>query len=158
MVQEGCLQLQERLQSEMKEALRAGDQVRLSVIRLLRSSIKNREIEKGKGRPLSEEELFQLIATAIKQRREAIEQYQKGHRQDLVDKEQKEMEILQGYLPRPLSRSELLDIIKKASSDAGVTDVKEMGKVMKVLMPQVVGRAEGSEVSQLVREVLDKKA
>jgi uncharacterized protein YqeY len=147
----------DRLESEMKEALRAGDQTRLSVIRLLRSTIKNKEIEKGKGRPLSEEELFQLVGSAIKQRREAIEQFSRGGRQDLVDKERRELEILQGYLPEPLSRAELLEKARSAIAEAGARDIRQMGSVMKILMPQVAGRAEGAEVSRVVKDLLEKR-
>lgn len=150
--------LAERLQSEMKEALRSGDQIRLSVIRLLRSSIKYREIEKGKDKPLTDEEFLQVIGSAVKQRRESIEQFTKGNRHDLVAKEQQELDILKTYLPQPLSQEELLGKINAAISTAGANDLKQMGKVMKILMPQVVGRAEGTQVSQIVRSLLEQKS
>jgi len=150
--------LSEKLQSDMKEALRSGDQARLSVIRLLRSSIKNREIEKGKGIRLTEEEIFEVIGSAIKQRRESIELFAKGKRQDLVDKEQQELEILQSYLPQPLSSAELLEKIQSAISESGADNVRQMGQVMKILMPRLVGRAEGTQVSLLVKKLLEQKS
>jgi uncharacterized protein YqeY len=150
--------LKDKLQSDMKEALRSGDQPRLSVIRLLLSTIKNREIEKGKGQSLIEEELLQVIGSAIKQRRESIDLFAKGNRQDLVDKEQMELEILQTYLPKPLSESELREKIDAAIAETGAASVKDMGKVMKILMPQVLGRAEGAQVSQMVKNLLEQKS
>lgn len=141
----------------MKEAMRTGDADRLSVIRLLRASIKNKEIDKGKGQQLTEEEILQVISTAVKQRKESIEQFEKGGRQDLVEKEKKELAILQSFLPQPISDEELRIKIKEAIAQSGAADVKDMGKVMKLLVPQLVGKAEGSKISQMVRECLGQK-
>jgi len=149
--------LQQRLADEMKEAMRTGDTDRVSVIRLLRSSIKNKEIDKGKGQQLTDEEILQVISSAVKQRKESIEQFEKGGRQDLVEKEKKELSILQSFLPQPISDEELRIKIKEAIAQSGATDVKDMGKVMKLLVPQLVGRAEGSKISQFVRESLGQK-
>lgn len=147
----------ERLSEELKEAMRTGDAPRLSVIRLLRSSIKNKEIEKGKGQELTEEEVLQVIGSAMKQRRESIEQFAKGGRQDLVEKEEKELTVLQSFLPQQISDDELRAKVKEAIAQSGASDVKEMGKVMKLLIPQLVGKAEGSKISQVVREYLGQK-
>lgn len=149
--------LQQRLIDEMKEAMRTGDTDRVSVIRLLRSSIKNKEIDKGKGQQLTDDEILQVISSAVKQRKESIEQFEKGGRQDLVDKEKKELSILQSFLPQPISDEELRIKIKEAIAQSGATDVKDMGKVMKIVVPQLVGRAEGSKISQMVRECLVQK-
>lgn len=146
--------LQQRLTDEMKEAMRTGDADRLSVIRLLRANIKNKEIDKGKGQQLTEEEILQVISTAVKQRKESIEQFERGGRQDLVDKEKKEVTILQSFLPQQISDEELRIKIKEAIAQSGATDAKDMGKVMKLVVPQLVGRAEGSKISQMVRECL----
>jgi uncharacterized protein YqeY len=148
------MSLQERLVAEMKEAMRAGNQAKLSVIRLLRASIKNREIEKGKGNPLTEQELLEVVVSSIKQRRDSIEQFAKGGRQDLVEKEEKEAEILKAFLPQPLTREELIEKAKAVIRETGAQGPKDMGKVMKVLMPQVVGRVEGATVSQVVKDLL----
>jgi uncharacterized protein len=142
---------------EMKEAMRTGDSDRLSVVRLLRSTIKNKEIEKGKGQKLTEEEVMQVISTAVKQRRESIELFEKGGRQDLAEKEKKELSILQSYLPQPLSEEELRAKVKEAIAQSGANDVKQMGKVMKILVPQLVGRAEGDSISRMVRACLEQK-
>lgn len=149
--------LQQRLTDEMKEAMRTGDADRLSVIRLLRANIKNKEIDKGKGQQLTEGEILQVISTAVKQRKESIEQFEKGGRQDLVDKEKKELTILQSFLPQQISDEELRIKIKEAIAQSGATDAKDMGKVMKLVVPQLVGRAEGSKISQMVRECLGQK-
>lgn len=142
---------------EMKEAMRTGDSDRLSVVRLLRSTIKNKEIEKGKGQKLTEEEVMQVISTAVKQRRESIELFEKGGRQDLAEKEKKELSILQSYLPQPISEEELRAKVKEAIAQSGANDVKQMGKVMKILVPQLVGRAEGDSISRMVRACLEQK-
>ncbi|HEY5599589.1 MAG TPA: GatB/YqeY domain-containing protein [Candidatus Manganitrophaceae bacterium] len=149
--------LQQKLTDEMKAGMRAGDTDRVSVIRLLRASIKNKEIEKGKGQTLSDEEILQVIASAVKQRKESIEQFAKGGREDLVEKEKRELAILQSFLPQPISDEELRLKIREAIAEAGATDIKQMGMVMKILMPRLVGKAEGNAVSQMVRTMLEKK-
>ncbi len=146
--------LQEKLIDEMKAAMRAGDTRRVSVIRMLRASIKNREIEKGKSRPLSETELLEVISSGIKQRRDAIEQFTRGGRGDLVEKEQKEIEILQSFLPQPLDRTQLEAKVREAIAAVGAAGPKDFGRVMKAVMPQVAGRATGEEVSRIVKELL----
>ncbi|MGH7274841.1 MAG: GatB/YqeY domain-containing protein [Nitrospiria bacterium] len=146
--------LQERLSQEMKQALKSGDSVRLSVIRLLRASIKNREIERGKNRPLTENDLIEVVVSAVKQRNEAIEQFAKAGRMDLVKKEEAELKILQDFLPKSLSQEELDAKIREAILAAGASGIKDMGKVMKMLMPQVLGRTDAAQVSQKVKELL----
>lgn len=151
------MSLREKLMEEMKEGMRTKDADRVSVIRLLRASIKNKEIDKGKGQSLTEEEILQVIASAVKQRKESIEQFSKGGRQDLVDKESRELAILQSFLPQPMSEGELQAKIQEAIAQAGATDIKQMGKVMKILMPQLVGKAEGNKISEMVRASLERK-
>jgi uncharacterized protein YqeY len=141
-----------RLAEDFKTALRSGDKLKVSVIRLLMALIKNREVEK-RG-PLTEAEVIQAISSSCKQRQEAIEQYGQGGRQDLVDKETAELRILQSYLPQPLTPEELAALARAAIQEAQAASPKEMGKVMAVLMPKVTGRADGKVVSALVREML----
>jgi hypothetical protein len=116
--------------------------------------IKNREVEK-RG-PLTDAEVLQAIVASCKQRQDAIEQYGQGGRQDLADKESAELEILQSYLPKPLTSEELRAMVLEAIGEVQATSVKEMGKVMGVLMPRVTGRADGKMVNTLVREALSK--
>jgi len=146
--------LKARLGEDFKQALRAGDKLRTSVIRLLMALIKNREVEKRA--PLTDAELLQAIVASCKQRQEAVEQYTKGGRQDLADKESAELTILQSYLPKALTPDELQAMVLEAIREVQATSPKEMGKVMGVLMPRITGRADGKQVSALVREVLSK--
>ena len=148
--------LQEKLVEEMKEAMKSGDQLKVSVIRMLRASIKNKEIDKGKGQPLTDVDVMELIMSSIKQHKDSIEQFAKGKRDDLVEKEQKEVELLQKFLPQPLTQQELEQKIREAIQASGATGIKDMGKVMKIAMPQLVGRADGSAVSQLVKDLLSR--
>ena len=148
------MDLKTRLGEDFKQALRSGEKLRLSVIRLLTALIKNREVEK-RG-PLTEAEVLQAIVASCKQRQEAIEQYRRGGRQDLVDKESAELEILQTYLPKPLTSEELHTMVLEAIREVQATSLKEMGKVMGLLMPRVTGRADGKMVNTLVREALAK--
>lgn len=148
------MDLKTRLGEDFKQALRSGDKLRLSVIRLLTALIKNREVEK-RG-PLTDAEVLQAIVASCKQRQEAIEQYRRGGRQDLVDKESAELEILQTYLPKPLTSEELHTMVLEAIREVQATSLKEMGKVMGLLMPRVTGRADGKMVNTLVREALAK--
>lgn len=148
------MELKTRLGEDYKAALRAGDKLRVSVIRLLTALIKNREVEKRA--PLTDGEVMQAISTSCKQRQEAIEQYRQGGRQDLVEKEAAELAILQSYLPAALTGEELRVMVTEAILEVQATSLKEMGKVMAVLMPRVTGRADGKVVNTLVREVLSK--
>lgn len=148
------MDLKTHLGEDFKQALRSGDKLRVSVIRLLTALIKNREVEK-RG-PLTDAEVLQAIVASCKQRQEAIEQYRQGGRQDLVDKESAELEILHSYLPKPLTSEELQAMVLEAIREVQATSLKEMGKVMGVLMPRVTGRADGKVVNTLVREALSK--
>ena len=150
------MSLLNRLTEELKEALRAGNHTKLSVIRLLKSSIKNREIEKMA--PLTDEEVIDIIMTALKQRRESIEQFQKGGREDLVQKEKSELEVLQTFLPQQLSEEELVSEVQAVIREVGASSPKDMGKVMKIVMVRVRGRAEGARVSSLVKELMEAHA
>jgi uncharacterized protein YqeY len=134
--------------------LRSGDKLRTSVIRLLTALIKNREVEK-RG-PLTDAELIQAVSASCKQRQEAIEQYRQGKRQDLVDKETAELQILQSYLPTALGPEELQVLVQEAIRESQAASPREMGKVMALLIPKVTGRADGKVVSGLVREMLTK--
>jgi uncharacterized protein len=146
------VELKPKLTEDLKGAMRSGDKLRTSVIRLLTALIKNREVEK-RG-PLTDGEVIQAISASCKQRQEAIEQYRQGGRQDLVDKEAAELAILQSYLPAALSGDELRSLVREAIRESQAASPREMGKVMALLMPKVTGRADGKTVSGLVREML----
>lgn len=144
--------LEERLEKDFKEALRAGDKERVSTLRLIKAAI----VQKGKekGQKVDDGAILDLLSTAVKQRKEAIEAYKKGGREDLSAKEQRELEIIQKYLPEPLSEDEIVACVDAVISDLGATSPKDMGKVMKVLMAEVKGRADGGLVNRIVKERL----
>ena len=148
------MELKAQLTEDLKSALRSGDKLRTSVIRLLTALIKNREVEKRGA--LTDAESIQAVSASCKQRQEAIEQYRQGGRQDLVDKETAELAILQSYLPAALGPDELQTLVREAIRDAQASSPRDMGKVMALLMPKVTGRADGKAVSTLVREMLSK--
>lgn len=144
--------LKEEIMADFKTAMKEKDKMRLSTLKLLKSSLRNKEIEEGGD--LKEEEIRALLAKEAKQREESIEQYEKGNRQDLADKEKKELEIIQSYLPDPLSEAELDELVDKVIEDTGAADMSDMGQVMGKIMPEVRGRADGSKVQQLVQRKL----
>lgn len=146
------MSLMERLTEDMKQAMKAKDAVRLSVIRMARSAIKNEEIEKG--RPLTDDDVIAVLHRELKQRRDSLHEFEKAGRQDLVDKVKAEIEVLTQYLPEQLSDEELLELIRNAVQEVGATSKKDLGKVMRVLMPKVKGRADGKRVNALVQQVL----
>lgn len=144
--------LKEQLDIDLKTAQKAKDKVRLSVIRMLKAVIKNREVEKREE--LTEQELLQAVNSQVKSRRESIEEYKKGNREDLVKKEEEELIILKEYLPEELSEDELKEMIEAAVSEAEASGPKDMGKVMKILTAKTTGRADGKVVSGMVKEKL----
>lgn len=152
---QGIMTLQERLVEEMKDAMRTGQAEKLSVIRMVRASLKNREIERGKTKPLTDADVTEVILAGIKQRRDSIDQFRKGGRADLVAKEEQEVAILQTFLPPPLSDEELNALIREAAAEVAASGVKDMGKVMKAVMPRLAGRAEGGTVNAAVKRYLE---
>ena len=144
--------LKEQLMQDMKTAMKAKEQIRLATIRFTRSAIKNREIELGEE--LDDDGVLKVITTLVKQHKDSIEQYQQGNRDDLVAKEQAELEVLQAYLPQQLSEEEVQALVDEAIEAVEATSVKEMGKVMKYIMPKTQGRADGKLVNQLVKSQL----
>jgi len=144
--------LQQRLLDDLKDAMRSGDQRRKLAIRAVRAAITNAEIERR--RSLTEDEILALIAKEVKQRRESIVQFRKGGREDLVAQEQAEIEALEKYLPRQLSPEEIRAEAQRVIAEVGATGPRDMGRVMGKLMPAMRGRADGRQVSQIVRELL----
>ena len=144
--------LKAQLLQDMKDAMRARDKVRLSTIRMINSLIKNAEIEK-RGE-LTDDEIIQLLMKYAKQRKEAIEMYEKGGRQDLVEKEKAELAVVESYLPKQMSEEEIRELVKEAIEATGASSPKDIGKVMQHVMPKVKGRADGSVVNKIVREML----
>lgn len=146
------MSLKEKLSSDLKVSLKSGEKLKVSVIRLILAALKNREIEK-RGE-LSDEEMIDLLVSLSKQRKESIEGFKKGGRQDLVDQEAAELKLIESYLPQQLSLEEIKEKIKEAIKESGASGAKDIGKVMKILMPKVKGRADGKLVSEMVKELL----
>jgi len=144
--------LQEIVQQTLKGAIREQDEIKRNAVRLLLTAMKNKE--KELRRQLTEEEITQAISSQIKQRRESVEQYLQASRPDLADQEEKEIQVLQGFLPEPLADAELEQLIAGVISESGAQSARDMGMVMKAIMPLVSGRADGKRVSELVRQKL----
>lgn len=147
--------LKDQLDQHLKDAMREKAQLRLDTIRMLKSAIKYREIELMK--PLDDAGVHAVVASEIKRRRDSVEQYRAGNRPELADKEEAEIAILQGYLPQQLGAEELAAKVDEAVRKVGAQGMKDMGAVMKALMPEVQGRADGKVVSDLVKARLSGK-
>ena len=145
--------LEDRITEDFKGALRAGDQIRKQTISFLRSKMQYYAIDKRKDK-LDDAEVAVVLKKLIKQRQDSIAQFEKGQRPDLVDKEKKEMEILESYLPQELSIEEVAKIVDEAIRESGATAMKDMGRVMKEVMTRTQGRADNKMVSDLVRKKL----
>ncbi len=146
------MSLQERLIEEMKGAMKSSDKLRLSTIRMIRSALKNKEIEIRKT--LEDEDVVKVIQTMVRKGEESVEQFQTGGRTDLVEKEKKEIEILKSFLPQPLSQDQILKIIDQSIQETQASTLKDIGKVMKSVMPKIGGKADGKLINQLVKERL----
>lgn len=146
------MQLYARIEDALKKAIREKNETAKDALRMLLTSLKVRE--KEMRRQPDETEIHQVISSLVKQRHDSIEQYREGGRVDLAAKEEDEIRILKGFLPPQLSVEELEIMVEEAVLEAGAASIKEMGRVMKILMPKVAGRAEGKTVNELVRRRL----
>ena len=144
--------LKERITDDMKNAMRAKETVRLGAVRLLQAAIKQREVDDRIE--LNDQQIIETIEKMLKQRRDSISQYEAAQRHDLADAEKFEVEVLQAYLPAQLSEDEIAQIIAQAITDSGAQGMQEMGKVMALVKPQVVGRADMGKISGLIKAKL----
>jgi len=141
------MSLKEKITEEMKAALKSRDKLKLNLIRMLRSEIRYKEIEKGSE--LNDDEVIEVLSSAVKKRRESIEEFRKGGREDLVTQEEKELRIVFSYLPEQLSEKDIHRLIDESIAETDAQSPKDVGKVMRVIMPRVKGRADGKKVNQL---------
>lgn len=164
------MRLKEKIQEDLKKSLKGKDELKTSVFRLLLSSLLNKEKEKryknylakpdiaekelAEKSQLQDDEIIEVISSEIKKRKEAAFEFEKGKRQELADKEKKEMEILKAYLPAQMPEEEVRNLVKEIIEKIGAKTQKDMGKVMSQLMPKVKGKADGSMVSAIVKELL----
>ena len=147
------MSLHDRLTEDLKLAMKARDQLRMDVIRMIKAAVMNKEMEIKKD--LDDAELSRVMTTMIKQRRESIEQFEKGQRVELANKERQEIAILESYLPQALSHEQLSAIVDSVIRDTGARSLKEMGIVMKAVMVRVAGQpVDGKQISDLVRSKL----
>jgi uncharacterized protein YqeY len=147
------MSLHERLTEDLKNAMKAKDQLRMDVIRMIKAAILNKELELKKE--LDDAEMSRVMTTLVKQRKEAAEQYQNAKREDLAGKELREISIIEGYLPKALSPDEATQIVESAIRETGATTLRDMGQVMKAVMGRLAGQpADGKQISDLVRAKL----
>ncbi|MBO8171400.1 MAG: GatB/YqeY domain-containing protein [Bacillaceae bacterium] len=146
------MDIYQQLNNDMKQAMKEKDKARLSVIRMIKSSLKNEEI--NQGRELGEEEVLAVLSRELKQRRDSLQEFENAGRADLVEGVKEEIEILQQYMPEPLSEEEIEELVREAIKSTGAEGKKDMGRVMSHLMPQVKGRADGKRVSSIVQKHL----
>lgn len=150
--------LKQQIQEEVKDAMRAHDSTKVSTLRMLNSAIRYFEIDKGKDYQASDEELFSIIAKEAKKRKDSIEMYQKGNRDDLVQKEQEELKILESYLPEQMGEDEIRSTVQEVIKQTGASSPADMGKVMGPVMGKLKGKADGGMVNKIVREELSQSS
>lgn len=146
------MDINKKINEEMVSAAKAKDKIRLSAVRMIKTALHNKEIELM--RSLNETEIMQLLSVMVKQRKDSIEQFAKGGRTDLVEKEEAELKVVQEFLPAQMSDEEVENLIKKAIAETGAVSSKDMGKVMKILMPQITGKADGKAAGEKVKALL----
>jgi len=152
------MDLRKQIPENLKEALRNKNALELSVLRMLQSAIRNKEIEiKGGKETLNDDEIIEVIASEVKKRKEAANEYNKAERTDLADKEKAEIDILMRYMPKQMDENEIKEEVRRAIEEVQAESIKDLGMVMKIMMPRIKGRADGSLVNRVVREELDKE-
>lgn len=144
--------LKEKLQQEMKDALKSGNSQKRTLLGMVLSAIKNKEIEKRSE--LSDDDVMAVIALEIKKRKDSVEQFEKGGRPELAEQERKEAEMLMAYMPEQMSEEDIRNEIKKVIAETGIKDMKEMGKLIGAVMAKVKGKADGNVVSRIVKDSL----
>ncbi|HOV90095.1 MAG TPA: GatB/YqeY domain-containing protein [Syntrophorhabdaceae bacterium] len=149
------MEFKSRIEQGLKDAIKNRDTVKVSTYRMLLAAIKNKEVEKI--RPITEEEFFSIVRSSVKQRLESIEGFKKGNRKDLIEKEEKELELLKELLPASMSEEELIKEIDEAIVNLQATGKQDMGKVIKFLLGKYPGRIDGKVLSELVLKRLSSK-
>lgn len=146
------MSLSERLNEDMKSLMKSGDKFALSVVRMLRSAVKNAEIDARKT--LDDAAVLDILTREVKQRRDAMQEFEKAGRADLVEQAKAELEVIQRYMPKPLTEEELARLVEETIRETGAASKADMGKVMSALMPKVKGRADGKQVNAAVQRLL----
>jgi uncharacterized protein YqeY len=147
------MSLHDRLTEDLKLAMKCRDQLRMDVIRMIKAAVLNKEVELK--RDLDDAEMSRVMTTLVKQRRESVEQFEKAQRAELAEKERREIEIIEAYLPKPLTPQELEALVVSVISETGASSMKDMGQIMKAVMARVAGQPlDGKHVSDLVKNKL----
>ena len=147
------MSLQEKIQSDIADAMRSKEPLKLGVLRLMKTAVKNKEVEKMK--PLDQAEVLGVFNSLVKQRKDSIEQFRKGGREDLTQKEEAEITVIEQYLPAAASEDDIRRAVEEAIQETGASSIKDMGKVMKATQARLVGKTtDGARVSQMVKEKL----
>ncbi|SDW38382.1 GatB/YqeY domain-containing protein [Tepidimicrobium xylanilyticum] len=146
------MSLKEKLMEDLKTSMKNKNTVRKNAITMIRAAIK--QVEVDRRIELNDEEILEIISKQVKEKKNALEDFKKGQRQDLVDLTEQEIEILLEYLPKQLTDEELKEIVVETINEVKAKDIKDMGKIMKSIMPKIKGRADGSRVNEVVRQVL----
>lgn len=144
--------LSQKITDDLKAAMKSRDELRMSCLRMLKSSIKNRQIEKGSN--LEDDEIQSLISSQVRKGQESVKEFRNGGREDLAVKEEKEIEILFSYLPKQLTSDEIEDLLKEIITELPADGIKDMGRVMKVAMARIGGKAQGKKVNEIARKLL----
>ncbi|AFS78827.1 GatB/YqeY domain-containing protein [Gottschalkia acidurici 9a] len=146
------MSIKEKLMDDLKTSMKAKDKLRKDVITMVRASVKQKEVDERVE--LTDDDVIEIISKQVKQKRDVIDEFKKGNRQDLVELTEKEIEILLEYLPEQLTEDELEEIVKTAIEEVKAETIKDMGKVMGNILPKIKGKADGSSVNKLVRQYL----
>ena len=146
------MSLKEQLAADLKQSMKDKDKIAKSAITLVRAAIL--QIEKDEKKELFDDDIIDVVSKQVKQRKDALSDFQKGNRQDLVEQTEREIEVLTKYLPQQLSEDELKVVVLNAINEVGATSMKDMGKIMSIVMPQIKGRADGKMVNKIVKENL----
>ena len=146
------MSLNEKIVDDLKHAIKAKDEVKVSCLRMLKTAVKNRQVEKG--RELEDEEIHGIISSLVKRGKESIEEFRKGNRDDLAQKEEKELDVFYAYLPRQLSPAEIESTLKEVIEEVSAASPKDLGKVMKAAMARMAGQVQGKEVNEIARKLL----
>ena len=148
--------ISDKIENDLKEALKSGDRSKVSILRMVKAAVKNKEIEKGS--PLNDDEVLGILRSFVKKANESIEQFSKAGRTELAEKEKTELGIIRDYLPRQIGEDEIRRIISDVVSGIGAAGPKDMGRVMKAVMEKTKGQADGKIVNSLVKEILESRA
>lgn len=146
------MSLQERINNDLKEAMKARDALRTSCLRMLKTALKNKQVERGKA--LGDQDIQEVISSLVRKGKESAKEFRNGGREELALKEENEIQVFYGYLPEQLSPEEIEIILKEIFAESGVSSPRDLGKVMKTAMARMAGKAQGKEVNEIARKLL----